>query len=175
MNLLRKILISCMLLAGVALESNAVVKPTTLYVYGFSASFNDSTVYITDIMTLDSAWVDNKTEFLYGRAQYSYQMKAYLQQQGVAHPTTIISFATTRKAAEKKYMKLRSKYTDKKGSYHIKYLSESEFRFTPVSAADDQTVVTEESKQAKKEEKQARKEAEKIAKENKKKEKQEKK
>ncbi len=171
MNLLHKILLAGILLAGTAFEANAIVKPTTLYVYGFSASFNDSTVYITDIMTLDSAWVDTKTEFLYGRAQYSYQLKAYLMQQGVITPTTIISFATTRKQAEKKYMKLRSKYTEKKGAYTIKYLTESDFRFVPVSAADDQSVVTEESKQAKKDEKTARKEAERIAKEKKKKEK----
>ena len=40
-----------------------------VYLYGFAASFNDSTVYFTDIQELDSAVVD-RGGFLYGRDSY---------------------------------------------------------------------------------------------------------
>lgn len=152
---------STLLLLAMAINSNAAVKPTTLYVYGFAASFNDSTVYITNIMVLDSAWVESKNNFLYSRENYSAQLKSYLQEQGVKNPTCIISFAPTRKKAEKKYVKLRQKYTEKKGAYTIKYISEGDFKFHAISAADDPSVVTSLSKEAvkaaKKEEKEARK------------------
>lgn len=41
----------------------ALQKQERLYVYGIATSFNDSTVYITDIQQLDSAWVDAKPTF----------------------------------------------------------------------------------------------------------------
>ena len=44
----------------------AALKPKTIYVYGFAASFNDSTVYFTDIQQVDSAYIDSKTKI--GRA-----------------------------------------------------------------------------------------------------------
>lgn len=152
-----KILFSALLLLAMAVNSNAAVKPTTLYVYGFAASFNDSTVYMTNIMVLDSAWVESKNNFLYSRENYSAQLKSYLQEQGVNNPTCIISFAPTRKKAEKKYMKLRQKYTGKKGAYTIKYIAENDFRFNAISASDDPTVITVASKKAAKAEKEARK------------------
>ena len=36
-----------------------------VYLYGFAASFNDSTVYFTDIQEVDSAVID-RSGFLYG-------------------------------------------------------------------------------------------------------------
>ena len=50
----------------------ALQKQERLYVYGVATSFNDSTVYITEIQQLDSAWVDTKTGFLYSRNNYSF-------------------------------------------------------------------------------------------------------
>lgn len=136
--------------------ANATEKLTKLYVYGFSASFNDSTVYMTDIMELDSAWINSKTKFLYGRNSYSSQLKNYLQANGVETPTCIISYAATRKKAEKKYIKLRSKYTDKKkGNYIVKYITSTDFQFEPVSAEGDTNTTTATSKAAEKAEKKA--------------------
>ncbi len=139
--------------------ANAIEKPTKVYAYGFSASFNDSTVYFTDIMEIDSAWTDSKTNFLYARDSYSYQLKNYLQGQGVDSPTCIVSFDKSRKKAEKKLLKLQRKYTDKKkDSYIVKYIATTDFKFTPVSAADDSTANTAANKKAAKAEKKELKE-----------------
>lgn len=139
--------------------ANAIEKPTKVYAYGFSASFNDSTVYFTDIMEIDSAWTDSKTNFLYARDSYSYQLKSYLQGQGVDSPTCIVSFDKSRKKAEKKFLKLQRKYTDKKkDSYIVKYIATTDFKFEPVSAADDETANTAANKKAAKTEKKEMKE-----------------
>lgn len=57
----------------------ALQKQERLYVYGVATSFNDSTVYITEIQQLDSAWVDTKTGFLYSRNNYSFQLRDHLK------------------------------------------------------------------------------------------------
>ena len=54
-------------------------KCTKLYMYGFAASFNDSTVYFTDIQEMDSVWTNTKTGFLYSRDNYSYQLRDHLK------------------------------------------------------------------------------------------------
>ncbi len=139
--------------------ANAIEKPTKVYAYGFSASFNDSTVYFTDIMEIDSAWTNSKTNFLYGRDSYSYQLKNYLQGQGVDSPTCIVSFDKSRKKAEKKFLKLQQKYTDKKkGNYIVKHIAANDFTFEAVSAADDGLANTAANKKAAKAEKKERKE-----------------
>ncbi len=146
-----------MLLAVTA--ANAVEKPTKIYIYGFSASFNDSTIYLTDIMEVDSAWINTKNKFLYGRSSYSYQLKTYLQEQGVATPTCIVSYATSRKDAEKKYVKLKKKYTDSKGEgFIVKYIPATDFKFHSVSADSSNGLSAAERKAAEKAEKKALKE-----------------
>ena len=44
--------------------SAKIVCVPKLYAFGFSASFNDSIVYFTDIQEIDSAWINDKTDFL---------------------------------------------------------------------------------------------------------------
>ena len=74
------------------LSINAANKRTKLYMYGVVTSFNDSTIYFTDIMEIDSVWVDSKTGFLYSRNNYSYQLRNYMRNKGVAYPTICILF-----------------------------------------------------------------------------------
>lgn len=160
-----KIVFFSAIMLMMSLQASAVVRPTTLYAYGFSASFNDSTVYFTEIQQIDSAWVNQRNGFLYSRDSYSYQLKNYLQNLGVENPTCIISFAKTRKEAEKKYMALRKKYTKEVGAFTVKYVSLQEFQFIAISAQDDPNVVTDDSKEAIKAEKEAEKKAKQEAKE----------
>ena len=160
-----KIVFFSALMLVMSLQASAVVRPTTLYAYGFSASFNDSTVYFTEIQEIDSAWVNKRNGFLYSRENYSYQLKNYLQEKGVENPTCIISFAATRKEAEKKYVALRKKYTKEAGAFTVKYLSIQEFKFTAISALGDPNVVTDDSKEALKAEIEAEKRAKQEAKE----------
>ena len=124
MNTLRNKAKSIILIAALTLSASisfALNKPTRLYVYGFAATFNDSTVYFTNIEEIDTAWVDTKSKFLYSRDNYSYQFRDYLKSQGVAHPTCITGYATSRKEAEKKYTALKRRYTSK-GKYNIKII-----------------------------------------------------
>ncbi|MBM6992747.1 MAG: hypothetical protein I3J02_05705 [Prevotella sp.] len=129
MQLKKYILGAVMMLA--TLSISAANRQQTVYMYGFAASFNDSTVYFTDIQQIDSAYVDSKTKFLYSRSNYSYQLRDYLTALGFKNPTCITSFALNRKDAEKKYLALRKKYISG-GHYNIKYLKETDFRYAPI-------------------------------------------
>lgn len=112
-------------------------KCTKLYMYGFAASFNDSTVYFTDIQEMDSVWTNTKTGFLYSRDNYSYQLRDHLKKAGVPHPTCITVYAKTRKELEKKYVALKKRYTTK-GNYDVKYIASNEFEFYPITPSEDE-------------------------------------
>lgn len=109
----------------------AVQKNVPLYICGLATSFNDSTVYFTEIQKIDSAYVDNKTGFLYSRDSYSYQLREHIQRKGVAHPTCITVFAKKRKDIDKKYATLKKRYATK-GRYDVKYISQEEFTYSPI-------------------------------------------
>ena len=109
----------------------AVQKHTPGYICGFATSFNDSTVYFTDIQYMDSTYTDSKTGFLYSRDNYSYQLRGYMQKNGVVNPTCITFFCKKRKDVEKKYAALKKRYATK-GRYDVKYLLASDFAFTPI-------------------------------------------
>ena len=85
---------------------------------------------------MEGAWIDHKTKFLLGRDQYSIQLKEYLeqsmQQQG---RICMVIFATKKKEAEKKYLKLMKKYT--KG-YDVRYLNAPEFKFMAIDMGEEQ-------------------------------------
>lgn len=127
------------------LTINAANKRTKLYMYGVVTSFNDSTIYFTDIMEIDSVWVDSKTGFLYSRNNYSYQLRNYIRNKGVAYPTCVTSYAKKRKDIEKKYSKLKKKYINSK-ALNIKYIPANEFRYIPIVPDD---VVVEEKEESK--------------------------
>ncbi|MFW5544379.1 MAG: hypothetical protein ACOCN0_03645 [Prevotella sp.] len=96
-----------------------------------SYSNNDSTVYITDIQQLDSAYFYNHGVFLYGRDGYAQQLKNHLKGLGFTTPTAIIFFSDKKKEIEKKYLKLKNRYS-KDGAYNFKYLTSQDFLFTSV-------------------------------------------
>ncbi len=106
-----KLLLLLTLLTTGAQQANAIVIPKPVYIFGFGASFNDSTVYFTEIQLVDSAWVDARHGFLYQRSTYSYQLRNHLEELGFETPTTCVSFADKRKKIEKKFLKMRKKYT----------------------------------------------------------------
>lgn len=146
--------LTILLLIAFSTVLSAANKKSKIYIYGFSASFNDSTVYFTEIQELDSAWTDQKTDFLYSRDNYSYQLRDYLKTQGVDHPTCITSYGLKRKDAEKKYTRLRKKYTTG-GQYTVRYITANEFQFSPIEPDDSDKV--SEKKLSKAEKKSAQK------------------
>ena len=62
------VLLLLSLIFATTTEAKIKVAPK-LYIFGFSASFKNSIVYLTNIQELDSAWVDSKSKFLCGRDQ----------------------------------------------------------------------------------------------------------
>ena len=131
---LRQLLIVTVLLVGCVINGNAKgYRPAKIYMFGFAASFNDSTVYLTDIQTVNAYLVNNRTKFLANREDYSYQLRNYLQSNGLeAYPTCITMFAENEKDATKKYLKIKEHYEKSKKKYSIKSLKDSQFKYTPV-------------------------------------------
>lgn len=102
---------------------------TTVYMYGISASFNDSTVYITDVQVVDSAFVENK-RFLGGLKRYVTQMDNYFKAKGEPRRTNTVFFKMNRKDAEKDFVRLRKRYSG--DDVKMKVLPVGEFTFTTV-------------------------------------------
>lgn len=137
MNLKKYIMTLAMLLIATG-NLMAQNKKTTVYMFGFSASFNDSTVYMTEIQQVDDAWVNNKTNHLVKRDDYSYQLRNYLKAQGEETPTCVTFYALKPKDIQKKYDNLKKRYTDKrKGDYIVRELPMANFSYTAV-LPDDQ-------------------------------------
>lgn len=115
------------------------MKMPQMYMYGFSASFQDSIVYMTDVQEVANVWYDTKTKFLIERQQYSYQLKDFLtSSKQQPNRVCVVMFAPTRKEAEKSFLKLRKEYTVKaKGKYDVRYLTTEEFKFEPVEINEE--------------------------------------
>lgn len=132
MKVFGKLAIAASLLLGMATTTKAAdsqVKP--IYIFGFSASFNDSTVYFTDIQRMDSAWIEKKTNFLLGRENFSYQLRDYLSESmAQPHRTCIVIYGFSQKDINKKLAELKKKYISKdKQTYDVKYLTAEDFSF----------------------------------------------
>lgn len=110
------------------------VKVPHAYMFGFVASFNDSTVYFTNIQKVDSVWVTKKKKFLSGRNQYAYQLRNFFaEQRNMPNRTCIVMADVDRKKLEKKYIKMKNKYLVKsKKPYDVRNIFETDFKFTTV-------------------------------------------
>ena len=140
MKILKYILFAVLLAGAMPSEVQAKrIKVPQMYMYGFSASFQDSIIYMTDVQEVANVWYDTKTKFLIERQQYSYQLKDYLatnKQQ--PNRVCVVMFAPTRKEAEKKFIKMRKEYTVKaNGKYDVRYLTMEEFKFEPIEINEE--------------------------------------
>lgn len=141
------------------------VRCTPIYLFGTSASFNDSIVYFTDIQILDSAWIEEKTDFLVNRNEYSNQLREHFNATGHPNRTCLVSFATSEKEILKKYAKMRKQFkgTDKKPkNYAIREIDDDEFHFVAIKMynLDESEIVTRTNKKtAKQAEKSKKKKA----------------
>ncbi|MBR5656457.1 MAG: hypothetical protein IKW98_07230 [Prevotella sp.] len=124
-----------------ATDAHAAYKPTPGYIFGFAASFNDSTVYFTEIQRIDSTWTDARKDFLYRRNDYSSQLREHLKQDGFVNPTCVTIFSGDRKKVEKKYLKLRKKYTQK-GNFDVKYVTLNTFSYHAIIPDESEMVTT---------------------------------
>ena len=85
-----------------------------VYITGVSASFSDSLVYFTNIQYVDSAAVDEKG-LLTGRAEYSMQLKDYLESNNkLKNRTCFVYYNLKKKNLQKEINKLKQKYQKNK-------------------------------------------------------------
>lgn len=100
-----------------------------IYIFGFGTRLSDSTVYITDIMELDSALVAKKTEFLVYRSAYTLQFRQYLEGGlGEVNETCCVFFSPKRKKLAKKYYKVKRRYLDNPDKV-LKVIGTDDFKF----------------------------------------------
>jgi hypothetical protein len=127
-------------------EAAAVIKQTPTYLFGIVISLTDETIYMTDIQLVDSAFIDEKKGFLYGRDSYSYQLREYMKSTGYENPTCITSFAKTRKAIEKKYVKFRKAFSKElKEDSTLKFIDSNTFAYKPIIIRDENKLSANES------------------------------
>lgn len=117
----------------VGINSYAKDKNTTktekVYMFGFSASFNDSLVYITDIQGVDSVEIEPKTDFLVGRTAYGNQLQFYLADYKERPNTTCVVFFDKKEdKLRKRYNKILKRYKNSKETI-LKNLTRDEFSF----------------------------------------------
>ncbi len=140
MRLIKQIALAItMMAAGTTNVQAQNVKVPQAYMFGFVASFNDSTVYFTNIQKVDSVWVTKKKKMLAGRNNYSYQLRDFFaQNRNLPNRTCVVVANTDRKKVEKKFIKMKNKYLVKsKKPYDVRNISDSDFKFTAVEMSND--------------------------------------
>lgn len=135
MKHVRQLLLAILMAVAVAPAEAKPFKTSHLYMFGFSASFKDSVIYVTNIQDVQGAWIDSKSKFLRHRDVYSNQLKEFLadslQQPG---RVCLVVFSTKKSKAEKEYLKMMKKY---KQGYDVRYLNEKQFLFKPVEEEEE--------------------------------------
>ena len=145
MKAMKHIILLLLAMIATTTISAKQLKTQHMYVVGFSASFTDSVIYITDVQDVQGAWYDTKGKFLMGCDNYSYQLKEYLAEKtGQKNRICMVFFATNKKKAEKKYQKIKKKYADKApGMYDVKFLSTSDFKFEVIDFTPEEETFSE--------------------------------
>lgn len=139
----------CLLVADRAMAEDKIEQQ--IYAFGFSASFNDSTVYFTDIQTIDSVWVDSKTGFILERGMYANQMRNYFTAQGQPNRTCVFFYDVKFKKIAKKFRKMKERYVAG-NNFDIRYLKPEEFAFerNPIDGLEELLAQREKAKKEKK-------------------------
>lgn len=107
-------------------------KVKSVFIFGFSASFTDTIVYLTAIQQLDS--IELKKSMLPNREDYSYQLKNYLEYDlGEKNRTCAIYFSEKQKDIEKQRNALLNRY---RNGTQIRELALTDFKFEKVQPAE---------------------------------------
>lgn len=142
-----KTFLHLVLLALILLPASAQArkdKGTTdgaVYIFGVGTGFSDSTVYISDLQTLDTARIEPRTGFLNRMPEYAEQYRAALQ---TAYPgliTCAVFYAEDRKAAEKKHAKLLRHYAKQRGTRTVE-VGRDKFSFTTLTPQEPTKTIT---------------------------------
>lgn len=118
------------------LSAKRVIIPK-MYMFGMAASFNDTIIHFTNVMEVDSVWIEKKNNFLLGRNYYSHQLRDYLAtHEQLAQRTCITVFAKKRAKAEKKLVKMMRLYTKSKDGhkhFDVRFIEDTAFRYHSVN------------------------------------------
>lgn len=148
MHNIKYIVTAIMLCFAITVSAKPSTKQT-VYMFGFSASFNDSTIYFTNVQPVEGYIVNDRTHFLVNRDDYSYQLRNYFDNRGQVHRTCITVYSTNKKDIDKKYEKMKAKYTTKsKNKFDVLYLTDDDFKFETVTP--DEGAVDVDSEEAEK-------------------------
>lgn len=143
MKLATKCAMLMMFMAAVMASTGAYAKKVkkNLYVFGCSASFTDSLVYITEIQVMENVGYDTKMKMLADRDAYSGQLKQYFaDKRNQPHRTCLVMFSDNEKEINKKRNKLKTLYTVKSpGKYDVRYISNDEFSFTVIKDDEEES------------------------------------
>lgn len=135
---MKKLLLIMMAVLGIATVQAKKDRIVRVYMFGVAANLNDSTVYVTDIQVIDSAFV-TKSGLLPERAIYSFQLQNYLEEkQSMANMTTAVVWGTKLKTVNKSYNKIRRRYAKDTAS-RIAALPGDGFAFTRVEHFEEST------------------------------------
>lgn len=154
-RLLTIVVATLCLLAGNNASAKEAIVP--VYAFGFSASFNDSTVYFTDIQTIDSVVIDTKTGFILERGIYANQLRDHITFNcGEANPTSVFFYAVKMKDLAKKFRRMKKLYVQS-NKFDVKYIPSDDFTFRQLDlSAYDFEQRAKEQKERKKQSKKAK-------------------
>lgn len=94
-------------------KKHAPKEQDIVYIFGVGTNFNDSTVYLTEVQPIHYLRLTKKYKFLPYRADFSEQLKDYLQgKYEMSHETTCIFYDTNRKKIARRFYKLKKRYLD---------------------------------------------------------------
>jgi len=107
---MKKILIVFLLALYVGMVSAYEPMKRKIYMFGVAASFTDSVAFITDVQSIDSAYV-HYNGFLADRTLYAAQLNNFMQvNEKRQNMTCVVFFNKNKSKLEKKYLKVKKKY-----------------------------------------------------------------
>lgn len=108
-----------------------------VYVFGVGTNFNDSVIYLTEIAEIHSMKLQKKTNFLPFRAEFSLQLREYLEGSlGNTNETCCMFYSDKRKKLSKRFYKLKKRYLDE-GNWQIVMVGQDKFSFKKPDFVDN--------------------------------------
>ncbi len=111
-------------------KKHAPSEADVVYIFGVGTNFNDSTVYLSEVLPVTHLRLTKKYKFLPYRADFSQQFKDYLMEHyGVQHETTCVFYAAKRSKTSKRFYKMKKRYLDM-GTSNLIVVPADSFKFT---------------------------------------------
>lgn len=129
---LRILLLALLATAIGSMHARVKVKQMPLYIFGYALSPTDSTIYLTNIQRIDTAYLVKKTRMMIARPLYSQQLQQYLEQSNNIRGSICTIFFSEKKAKLEKKRNRVSMRAQKEVDYQICFLNSLNMTFTPV-------------------------------------------